>query len=169
MVKMEMRSRSKFVDKALGALGVDAAIIQTTKVDASRLQGCRVKKYKLHMEWTAKTATEGPIIFGFSEGLTTTQLANMFAADPQHDADPGELEESLRHALWVGTISKASIASPIAGQNMSMRPMSGKWPGWEAIEGETVDLWWINVDSASLTSGTLCSGFLELLGDWIDK
>ncbi len=130
-----------------------------------------MKDIQYAVEWRGKTTLEGPLVYGFSEGLTIAEISEYFNADPQHDADPGAMEQSLRHLLVVGYIGFVTTASLFSGDRVDdygkMEHL--RWPGWECIEGETFDFFVFNRDTSALTSGTLIDGFCMMRGEWIDK
>ncbi len=169
VVKDMMRS-SQLIDLALGTLASGEAVLATTKIDGARLQGCRPKDIQYAVEWRGKTTLEGPLVYGFCEGMTIADIAEWFDSDPQHDADPGSLEQSLRHLIIVGYIGFVTTASLFSGDRVDEygRIYRTRWPGWEIIEGEAFNFFVLNV-GITLTTGLLLDGFYTVRGDWIDK
>ncbi len=166
MVALDMRTRG-VIDMALGALANDTAILATTKIDTSRLMGCRPKWINYAIEWRGKTTLEGPCVYGVCDDLTIAQISEWFDADPQHDGDAGAQEASTRHAFILGYMSLVATTSQTNQVEMD-RIQRVRWPGWEIIEGESLNFFVLN-PGVTLTSGTLVDGVLEILGDWIDK
>ncbi len=161
---MDMRTRV-LIDMTIGALGAETAIVAATKIDTSRLMGCRPEKINHAIEFRGKTTLEGPLVYGLCEGLSAAEIAEWWTSDPQHDDDPEAVEQSMRHAFLLGYFSFGGTASETGDRFMRR----ARWPGWDVIEGEFVTFFVLNIGLAALTAGTLVDGFLEMLGDWIDK
>ncbi len=170
MVKDAMRS-THLIDFAAGAVAAETAVIQNTKIDLNRLQGCRPGKIDFGVEWRGKTTLEGPAIYGLAEGMTVSQLKQWWQSDPQHDGDMVAATQSQAHVLVLGYIAFVSTSgngdqNVIGGTGKSQR----KWPGWQISEGEVgLDFFVMNIGLAPMTTGLLLDGFLHIRGDWIDK
>lgn len=95
----------------LGALAQQTFSQQTTRVDSSRLQGVIIDKLKLSMTYYGKTDGEGEILFGLSTGLTTSQLLEWLAADPQSSIDSELIEHEARKAYLLGIIPEKGTAA----------------------------------------------------------
>ncbi len=164
---LEMRSYNA-INMALGTLASLTATSQALKIDAARLQGCRPRKIEYSIEYTAKPGNTGGLLYGLAEGLSLTEIVQWFAADPQHDADPAEIEKSTRHILILGYITKQGTATTNDGLGDAGMIKRLNWPGWELIEGEDLLFFFFNNEIA-LTGNTLIDGFVNIRGDWIDK
>ncbi len=163
----EMRSFN-IIDMDLATLANLTSVQQATKIDTARLQGCVPGPIEYSIEYTAKPATTGPLIYGLVDSLSNAELAEWFAADPQHDADAGESEASTRSILILGYILKQGTATSNDGLGDAGMIKRLRWPGWDIIEGEQLAFFVFNLGIA-LTGNTLIDGFLNVRGDWSDK
>ncbi len=156
-----MRSRA-LAEFTLATLASNTFLIGSTRIDAARLQGTDVRKIAYTATWTARTAFEGPLLYGVSVGLTVAELKEWFEADSQSRVDTAAIEESQRHAVILGSMgdSQASSNDEVAIWRKS------NWPGWDVIEGEAVNMFVVNADSSAFTTGGLCKLFMQFLGEW---
>ncbi len=151
--------------QALSTLGALTAIIDNTKIDAARLQGCIPRKFGFQSTFAGKTATEGPVLVGLSNGLTIGEIAEWIAADPQRFDDPGASEQSQRPAMILDVLGK-SETTVVGSTHPPWRFY--KWPGWNIKEGQALNVFFFNADGSGLTTGTIVDWALQVLGDWID-
>ncbi len=139
-----------FQTLTLSTLAAATALLGGTKIDASRLQGCKIIDIFGAFTWHSKTTTEGPVYYGFTNGMSITEIAAVFAADPQSQDDPTG-DDSMRRIIVVGSMEKDLSIQP--DDNSLWRKIM--WPkSWEIREGETFDIFAFNRDSGALTTGT---------------
>lgn len=148
----------------VGTLGANTATLGATKIDTSRLQGCKPRKIEFSLDYGGKTTAEGPIIVGLSNNLTVGEIAELFAADPQLAQDPGASEQSQRPLMILGICGRIRTAADATSAQWKSR----SWPGWHVKEGESLDVFIYNADSSPLTGGTTVSLAHRILGDWLN-
>lgn len=100
----------QYKDSSLGSIAIAAAVDVTLMQDSSRLQGCRVSQVRWNLEWANKTSGHGPIYYGMSWDLGSTQVAACMEGDPQSDSEVN-MELVRRNVIVLGFISKASTGS----------------------------------------------------------
>ncbi len=153
---------------ALGTLGAATTLLVATRIDASQFQGAKIAKVKGYVSWSAKTATEGPIIWGVCAGVSAAEVTEALLADPQRMDDPGESEKGNRKVFPIGIIPAASTSSSVAlAENP---PFIRNWrvPSWSMLEEEAFNLFFFNRDSGALTTGTLIEFGLSVVTRWLD-
>jgi len=167
MAKFEMRSRD-FSEFAVGTLASLTAGLISTKIDSSRLQGCIPRKMRWNADWLGKTqgVAEGPLAFGLSTGMTGTQIASAYSADPQSTFDTAEIEESQPRMLELGRIGQSQIS---ALENPMIGLRTVKWPGWRVIEGITLSHYIFNANPGDpFSTGMTFQLYTETFGEWLD-
>ncbi len=134
---------------ALSTLGPATAMLGSTKIDTTRLQG--VKKLEIfgRFSYDGKTTLEGPVYYGFSAGMAIAEIAALFAADPQdQDDDAGD---AAMHKVMV--IGEMQFVDTVA-QDSNDKWFKFKWPqSWVVREGEDFSIFAFNRDSGALTTG----------------
>lgn len=163
-MKYPMRMQDTF-SIALGALGITTTVSTTTRIDGDRLQGCIPRKIGFQVTWSNKTinAGNGPFICGLAVGLSNTEIAAYFAADPQRQDDPDTVEQSQRPVmiLDIAPLAEASMLSHHPWQWVD-------WPGWHIREGVELDFFVFNNNIAAADTGCIVTPTLQILGDWLD-
>ncbi len=144
----------------VGAIAANTAQLSTTKIDASRLQGAVPRKIDYQLDFTGKTAGDGPLIVGLSVGLSIAQITEYFNSDPQRFGEPGESEESHRPILVLGVLGRHRTAA------LETPWLTINWPGWHVLEGVDLNAFVFNIDGSGFTTGTLVSLVLNIRGDW---
>ncbi len=117
------------------------------------------------MEWSAKTAAEGPLVTGLCINMTTGELAEWFSADPQFHEDPGHYEKAGRKVYPVGYIPRASTAL-VATPDKIIPYDDYNIPSWDIGEEEMLSAFVFNL-GAQLTTGTLLKWMLSITGRFI--
>ncbi len=150
---------------ALATLAASTALLEPTKVDASREQGFRVTKIETMVGFTGKTAGEGPILWGLAFGQTAAEIEEAIEDDPQgmQNAANVELQEHQNRPVWpIGILDPAAVAGVIdEGKVIVLRP------NWSAPEGGTMDFFAYNFGSGTLTTGTVMRYVYKLFGVWL--
>ncbi len=156
----------------MGTLASLTALLSSTKIDANRLNGCRLRKNFYKADWQGKTAgvSEGPIHYGFSYSMTIAKIAAFFAADPQSKVDLIAEAESHEKLLWLGTIGQPSTNSGGTGTGPAdsiMRRFT--WPFGDIIEGTTFSVFVFNANPGDpLATGMTFQMASQLMGDWLN-
>ncbi len=139
---------------AFGALASEAAVIDGTLIDPSRLQGSKIRKLKAWCYLKSKTVDEGPVVCGFSIGATAVEVAEALVADPQRHEDVGKSEEGNRKVFPIWVFGKNVISSPGStpnGDSHWLRDVG--FPSWTVPEGVGLDFFAFNADANPLTAG----------------
>ncbi len=161
-----MRNRA-LMEFTIGTLAANTAILGSSRIDATRLNGCTIDKLRYNVSWFGKTAgvNEGPISYGFSRSMTIAQIAEFFAADPQSRADVEALEQSHRPIVVLGVVGQSQVENSTAGPNDSMR--NGKFP-WDILEGMAFSPFVFNNNPANpMTGGMFLQLYHEEYGSWL--
>ncbi len=150
---------------ALATLNASTALVEPTKVDASREQGFRVTKIETAVAWTGKTDGEGPILWGLAFGQTAAEIEEAIEDDPQGMQNEAgrTLQEHQNRPVWpIGIVSPSGVAGVLdEGKVIVLRP------NWSAPEGGTMDFFAYNFGSGSLTTGTVMRYVYKLFGVWL--
>ncbi len=169
MTAMEMRAR-QLSEFTIGTLGALTAQLSATRVDSTRLNGCRIDKIRYNVDWFGKTAgaNEGPILFGYSRGMTTAEIAACFAADPQSRQDTVQLDASQSPMLVLGSVGQSTTESGNSNASGGQRMHSARFPWKEVIEGDNFHHFVFNLNPANaMATGMILSLYSELYGDWL--
>ncbi len=159
-----MRSRG-LGTHTLATLASGAAILASTRIDANRLQGCRIQRVNYALQWQGLALNDGPILFGLSVGLTVGEIGEWFTTDPQFEGDPGLEEESQRHAIILAALGGADSYGPSVFDGLSVW-RRGKFP-WPIIEGQALNTFVLNADPSALQTGGIVRSVTEFLGEWL--
>ncbi len=156
------------VTLALGALGALDAIDQSSKVDTGRGNGFRVIRARLAAMLEAKTATEGPIVWGIGMNVNAADLEAMFEADPSSSATR-ILGPQRSYIMPLGIIGKPATEGALTGKGgeTNIGQFVEITPNWSVPEGQNLNYWAYNMDSGALTTGTLIRIFAQLYGVWL--
>ncbi len=152
----------------LGALGASTAILAATKVDAARLN--RIKLRKLKRAWSAqgKTTNQGPVLLGFSVGLTAAQIAAALTADPQSREDDTEASSSSLKVWPDAVLSRAFTGMQATPDSVIGYDEAADFPSWTIPEGSSLDIWGFNLNtSTTLTTGTSVRCVMTLVDTWM--
>ncbi len=148
----------------VGALQAGAVAAQATKMDAAREQGFRMQKLKAAMSFNGKTSDEGPIVVGLcSTDLSTTEIAEVFASDPQKPDDVPASEQVMREVFPIWHIAFA-VNAP---QESTTPYRNVAYPWKETREGDGLKWFAINLGPAILTTGTLVQISSVCIGEWL--
>ncbi len=149
----------------LGALGQSTASIVNTKTDGSNEQGIKLKTLKGAMYFDGKTTAEGPIAIGIAAGLSASEIAEAFTADPQRHEDPNASEAANRKVFPIWLISRRSTQSndDISDNVRSIRDLRA--PTWTLDESEAL-VWFAFNYGAALTTGTIIRLTSHRVIDW---
>ncbi len=164
----DMRSR-QLCEFTVGTLAALTAALCATKVDSSRLNGCTIKKIRFNTSFFGKTAgaNEGPIAYGLSRGMTTAEIAECFAADPQSRQDTDELDKSKRPLMVLGVVGQAEVSSDTGG-GLGTLMRNATFPWREIIEGDNFHHFIFNLNPANaMATEMLLQIYSEFYGDWL--
>lgn len=142
-----------FVNLSLSTLGAATAILNGTRIDGTRLQGAKIKDIFGSFTWEGKTVGDGPVYYGFSNGMSTDEIAAAFASDPQSQDDPSG-DAAMQRLIVIGEmpINLAAQIQEAASDDWHKLV----WPtSWEIREGETFDVFAFNREGSALASGTI--------------
>ncbi len=155
-----------FTNTTLSTLAAATAVKQSLKVDASRLQGERIKDIFGKFTWEGKTVGDGPVYYGFCvDSLSVTEIAEIFNADPQSQVDTPDTERSMRRLIVVGEMPIAQAAA-INEDDHWHKIM---WPtSWKIQEGEGLCVFAFNRESSALASGTILHFDGMINGEWME-
>lgn len=152
---------------ALGALAGESTAVTALNIDSSRDQGASIKKVKAHFSFEGKTANQGPIIIGFSAGLTGAEITESIRADPTSFTNATEFEEARRRLYPWAVINFA--ATTLAGENSrdSYLDTLRDFPRWDIIEGSSLSFFAHNCGTGALTTGTDVYYETRITQEWI--
>ena len=163
-----MSSRQQVIHNVLE---LDLAILPTlnvkaaaTKIDAAREQGARIKQMKAAISWKDKPTTLGPLLVGFSVGLTELQIAEALLADPISDKSNVEAAEQANRRVFPVWLIPAGIA--VASEELT-KLEEIHFPWKEIDEGVDLDFWVQNLDGSSLTGNTLVVAQIAFVTEWL--
>ncbi len=156
----------------VGALTTLNLISQALKIDGTRLQGYRLAKMRIAVQLEGKTATEGPLIWGFSANMTEAQTELALESDPQ-----GKARDIARgDGSWIkimGLIPVAFTVGPLTGagggtsQTLVAELIDVK-VNWSITEGNDFRIWVYNMDTSTITTGTILTLVGEFFGVWLN-
>lgn len=150
------------LSQGLGALAANDVIAAVTKTDGSRTQGFRLSKVRICGRFSAKTATEGPIAWGISCNGGGTDVENAIEADPQNSSD----DDVRGSGLYIKPLGIIGVEETQGSLHEGMPHLDVK-VNWSVPEGENFSLWFYNMGSGALTTGTLIHAFIEKFGVWL--
>ncbi len=149
----------------LSTLATAAVIEDSAKTDTSRANGVRVKKMKVAISYKGKTAGEGPLLVGVAKGnMSAAELAEALNSDPQGPDNTVPMEQAKRTVMPLALIPAAAVASPADTRWIR----SVRFPWKEVPEGTDITMWVQNLDTGSLTTGTVVECHMTLLQEWLD-
>ncbi len=151
----------------LGALAAESTAVTPLNLDTAKEQESSIKKVKAHWSFYGKTQNEGPILVGFSAGLTGAEITEAIRADPTSFTDASKFEEARRRLYPWATINWA--ATTRAGENTPDAEL--KWlrnfPKWDIIERSALSFFTHNCGSGALTTGTNVNYETRITQEWI--
>ncbi len=150
---------------ALSTLAALTAVTGALNVDGARLEGMKIKKWKGAFTFDGKTTAEGPIVYGLSQDLSPTEVAEFFTADPQHTDDVPSVERANRKVFPMGIITRGSTESDLTQTKLH----NLRWPWPEIREGHGISIFAFNANiAAALTTGTILDFQSIMVGEWLD-
>ncbi len=164
-----MRVRG-LVDASLGTLASKTAVLFGTKIDSSRLQGCRDLDvfYGIHLQGKTAGPNEGPIWVGMCTDVVIADIAAWFDADPQSAHDEVEIMRSKHRIQALAYLPQSQTTSGSAIVPTDVLPRKKRF-FWDVIEGTTFDFFAFNANGADpLTTGGTLQIPHEILGEWRD-
>ncbi len=151
----------------LGALAANTAVLTASKIDASRRSGFRIVNTEYAFTYQGKTTDEGPISVGLAPSLNVTEIAEIYLADPQASNDHEADAESRRFIKQLFLIDKTSTTSGAdAGGESHMNYRTVK-VNWSIAEGDVLNWYAMNHDTAGLMTGTLIVIIAKHTGVWL--
>ncbi len=151
-------------EHAPGALAAGASHSVATKLDASQQQGIWIRKVKAAMSFTTKSAGEGPLSAGFSQGLSGAEINEAIGADPQGMGDELATSQANRHVVPLWYVGNDGTGSSEFVVRIETIP---DFPRWKVRENVSLSTYVFNHDSTALTNLNMRI-FWWLLGEWID-
>ena len=148
----------------LGTLGSDLVLKSALRVDASRENGVRITKLKAAVSYNGKTATEGPLLVGLcSTDLSTTEIAEALAADPQKPDDVPASEQVMRQVFPIWLIPAGPASEPDTKELVEI-----SYPWKEVAEGDGLAWFVQNRDGNALTTGCTIEIHGVCIGEWLN-
>ncbi len=137
---------------------------QAIAIDGSRTQGVRIKKMMGAVTWEGKTTIEGPLLYGIATiDLSNAEIEEALEADPQGENDQPASDQGNRQVFPLGLIPASVLISAAHTQHYRR----WNWP-WKTIpEGSGLKFWVQNLDSATLTTGTLVNFSCVIVQEWL--
>ncbi len=155
------------IDFPIGALAsLDAIGLVDPKIDGSREQGFRLLKTQYWLEFVGLVDGEGPVLWGWSVGLTAAQIEEAIEADPQSVFDEAN-RDTNRPVFPIGMYNTDPVATNTTTLNAQMFVGEFK-PRWSIREGNFLSTWAYNVDAGALTSGAELRGICKHFGVWLN-
>lgn len=147
------------VTLTLGALAGLDVIAQNSKIDSSRENGFFLIRSTILAEVQAKTASEGPIVWGIAIGVAQGDIEQALEADPQ-SAFGLRLKNPNTYIKPLGLIAFGDTAKNLTPDS---NPIVIS-PKWTVAEGHNLSYWAYNMNASALTTGTLIRIFAEHMG-----
>ncbi len=151
---------------AVGALGASSTYLNATKLDGTQEQGCQIE-YAQGAFWSnGKTTNDGPLVAGYSVGLTAAEVSESFLAQPKLYNDPGASEESNRRVYPMWYIDRVQTSYPVIYEQTKIRRLP--MPKWEIAEHEVLSNFIFNAETgAAINTGMLVYIILDLVVKWL--
>ncbi len=152
------------VENAVGALVTQTVSTIPMRQDSARNQGVRIKKLMGAVDYNAKTAGDGPLLFGLAHALSATEIAEALNADPQDSNNVPATEQGNRRVMVLGVIPKIATASPF--DIVPYRTI--RFP-WKELPEDTNMFFWVqNKDTGTIQTGTLVRFSYIIVQEWLD-
>ncbi len=152
-------------DLALATLGANDVILTTTNIDGGKDSGFFLKWCRWAGVMVGKTATEGPLVWGFACNMAADEIEQWMEADPQSRADP-DLAVPIGWILPMGMVPIAPTAISLGGEGGNNSLHRFQKVNWSIIEGQAFSIWCLNL-GAALTTGTIFTFNLQFSGSWL--
>ncbi len=133
------------------------------KIDLNTLQGRKIHKHKMSVIKSGATADDFPVLYGLAMGgLSTTEIAEALAADPQGINDADQMEETNRKVFPLGVFPRG----PTDSQRKSLlRETHIPWK--EFPEGVGLIFWAQNWESSVQTGDPVIDFTSVFTGEWM--
>jgi len=151
---------------ALLTLASGATLNAATQIDGSRLQGALVKKLKGNWRITNLANDQGPILFGFTTGLSTAEVTEALLADPQSTDDVPANERGNRKVFPVGMFTADTNAAPVTNNPLMWRRFRFPWPRFP--ESQDMAIFAHNLGGGTLTTGAIVRFDGVAVTEWLD-
>ncbi len=149
----------------LSTLSADTALLQATKIDATRENGVYIPQITMQrLTWADKTASEGPISFGLTCNKTIAEIGSYIEADPQNsfgEAKNDDAHQALIKVIAVLDFIETSLTLWNNGIPMVI-PVK-----WTIPERSQFSFFAYNHDSSALTTGTVIRVAADILQRWL--
>lgn len=146
----------------LGTLASATAVTTVSKIDTAREQGYRVTKTQWFIERLGATFGDDPILVGYAFGMTSGQITEMLAADPQgavNSTDKEAQDRANRPAFPMAAFS---------AENLQIIMRDGETiPMWSAPEGGFLNWFALNFGGGALTTGGSVRILAKHFGVWL--
>ncbi len=147
----------------IGALATVTAVIQTSRIDTAKENGFRILKTIYYAFWRGFTAGEGPIIWGYTAGMSAGNVALAIQADPA-GAGPEVLTGRLQANFPVFPLGLMSAED--AAQLMVTGEGTHNMK-WSIPEGSALNWWVFNPSGSTLTTGGTLKIVAKHFGVWL--
>ncbi len=149
----------------VGTAASNAVVSTSTKVDAARTTGLRVKKIMAAMTFAGKTEGEGPFFVGISQsGWTDTEISEAIIADPQGPQDGSDQDEAVREIVPIWVIPQGGTESDVDQGEIRFRKIPYFWHN--VPEGTGISFWVMNKTGAQATTGLVVNVHSIIVGEW---
>ncbi len=128
----------------------------------------RLFKLEAWLSVEAKTAGEGPLLFGINDGeLSVSEISEAIVAHPLDMNDRLNRERASR-PVWelamLDTPTVGGLITPNGGNGPLVWKPKG---GWTFSDSEGLDLFCTNLDDATLTTGCIVKGHVKVFRKWL--
>jgi len=149
------------VNITLGALVATTAVIVSSKIDSTRLNGFRLLRTEYFMHMRGATTGNSPVLVGMAHELNSTEVLETIVADPQHKGDPQTENRALQPVWpWEVLMANADGDGRVWAQGVAKI-------GWSAMEGTTFRFFAFNFGPADLTTGAIIHIVAKHFGVWL--
>ncbi len=144
----------------LGALAQGAAVVSSSRIDDSRLQGYRVLRTDYFIQVKGMTAGNSAVVVGLAHDLSAGEIQEAIGADPQRSNDPTLSPRAMR-PVWPLEI----FAANAEGNKLVTKGTTNI--GWSIPEGTLLEWFVVNMGDADLTTGTIVNILAKHFGVWL--
>ncbi len=149
----------------VGTLAAATALLGAGKIDSARESGFRAMKVQWSISYQSKTDLEGPIMIGLAQGLSTAEIEECLAADPQgRPAIHGPENQAAKRPVWPLMMAPPDNAH---GPSLQGRYHETKL-NWSAPEGSSFSWFVYNSDANALTTGMKVFVSAKWFGVWLN-
>ncbi len=150
------------LEATLGALAANSASL-TTILDPTNESGFKIEKIKAAVTYRGKTADEGPLSWGFEQGLTGAQVKETLEANPTSLLDNEAAERSNRKVYPQGIIPHHAVDPSGDEQKVwDIRDFPKVIP-----EGDFLSFYVHNHHNSALTTGMAVQLIGLIYGEWM--